>query len=177
MLINEIAHRTRPVLYMLIGVPGSGKSTWVRRNRSAMNRPVILSTDAYIERQMRDYRLPYSRMFRRHIQDATQAMQAELRSAVESGRDIIWDQTNLDSASRRRKLNQVPSEYEKVAVVFKTPGRKLLNKRLNSRTVRSSNQAGALYLPKDIPTQVIDQMIADFEPPSGSEGFDRITQA
>ena len=38
----------RPILYMLVGLPGSGKTTWLA-NQKDIHNYIILSTDKYIE--------------------------------------------------------------------------------------------------------------------------------
>ena len=150
-----------PRLYMLVGVPGSGKSTWIRsRNHDA----VIASTDDHIEAAAAAQGLTYDDVFESEIKAATAALRETVKQAVRDKRDIIWDQTNLTAKSRRGKLGQVPKHYERIALYFPTPDGEELARRLASR-------AG-----KTIPAHVMASMIASLEPPGPSEGFDEIYQ-
>ena len=77
--------------------------------------------------------------------------------------DFIWDQTSTTVASRKRKFNTLlPSQYEHIAVVFETPSRIELKRRLASRPG------------KEIPDSVMEGMLASFEFPSLEEGFKEI---
>ena len=150
-----------PRLYMLVGVPGSGKSTWIRsRNHDA----VIASTDDKIEAAAAAQGLTYDAVFESEFKAANAALREDVKQAVKDQRDIIWDQTNLTAKSRRGKLGQVPKHYERIALYFPTPDGEELARRLASR-------AG-----KTIPVHVMASMIASLEPPVPSEGFDAIYQ-
>ena len=150
-----------PRLYMLVGVPGSGKSTWIRsRNHDA----VIASTDDKIEAAAAAQGLTYDAVFESEFKAANAALREDVKQAVKDQRDIIWDQTNLTAKSRRSKLGQVPKHYERIALYFPTPDGEELARRLASR-------AG-----KTIPVHVMASMIASLEPPVPSEGFDEIYQ-
>ena len=150
-----------PRLYMLVGVPGSGKSTWIRsRNHDA----VIASTDDKIEAAAAAQGLTYDAVFETEIKAANAALREDVKQAVKDQRDIIWDQTNLTAKSRRGKLGQVPKHYERIALFFPTPDGEELARRLASR------------VGKTIPVHVMANMIASLEPPVPSEGFDEIYQ-
>ena len=149
-------------LYMLIGVPGSGKSTWIRsRNHDA----VVASTDDKIEAAAAAQGLTYNDVFDAEIKAANAAMREDVKQAVKDRRDIIWDQTNLTIKSRRGKLGQVPKSYERIALYFPTPDGAELERRLGSRPG------------KTIPAHVMASMIASIEPPTPAEGFDEIYHA
>lgn len=153
-----------PTLYMLIGVPGSGKSTWLANQAFDWNRTRIISTDNIIERRAQEQGKTYSEVFRDEIKSATAQMNAELRQAIKDGADIVWDQTNLTRKARAGKLFSIPDGYRKVAVFFATPDEAELKRRLASRPG------------KTIPANVILGMKSQLEPPTESEGFDDIIQ-
>jgi len=151
-----------PKLYMLIGVPGAGKSTWLAQQPFDWNRTVILSTDAIIERRAAAQGKTYDQVFRKEIKSATTEMYQMLADAVSQGADLIWDQTNVVAAARAKKLAMVPDSYERVAVMFRTPDRAEHARRLASR------------VGKTIPANVIAGMKSQLEPPTEAEGFDQI---
>jgi predicted kinase len=149
-----------PKCYQLIGVPGSGKSTWVAEQDWAITCAHI-STDKWVEIYAKEVGRTYSEVFTDFMPTAVDLMAKEVVVAREMGRDIIWDQTSTSVKSRTRKFNMLP-DYEHIAVVFKTPEHKELFRRLLSRPG------------KDIPEHVIASMIASFEMPTEEEGFKEI---
>ena len=142
---------------MLVGVPGSGKSTWIKNND--LN-AVVLSTDNYIERAAEKHGKTYSEVFQDTIGYATDQMEKDLLQAVRNERDIIWDQTNLTAKARKGKLSRIPRSYKKVAVYFTVP---------QDLRDRLANRPG-----KTIPEPVVVSMINQLQPPSKEEGFDDI---
>ena len=154
---------TKPTLYMLIGVPGSGKSTWVSGQLWACE-CVYISTDKYVEEIARDLKHTYSEVFQSVMPQCVEKMVDDVINAREDNKDIIWDQTSTTIASRAKKFYMLP-EYYKIAVVFRTPARDELDVRLCGR------------LGKHIPKNVIDSMIDNWEEPTLEEGFDEIWYA
>ena len=149
----------KPTLYMLIGIPGSGKSTWVKDN--APTDAVVLSTDDFVQDKADELRTTYDAVFHDVIQQATVHMERSKRAAISDSKCVVWDQTNLTKSSRKRKLLGF-EDYHKVAVVFDIPEREELYKRLASRP------------DKTIPLDVIESMISQFQIPSSKEGFDEV---
>jgi len=152
-----------PRCYQMVGVPGSGKSTWIAQQDWARD-CVIVSTDDLVEQEARRQGRTYSEVFVDYMPTAVKLMADKVIHAREAGKDIIWDQTSTTLASRTRKFNMLP-DYEHIAVVFKTPEHKELVRRLLSRPG------------KEIPEHVIASMIASFEIPKEQEGFAQIWHA
>lgn len=149
-----------PKLYMLIGVPASGKSTW-REQFVETNRAMIISTDDILEDIAKTQGLTYNDVFKDNIKFATKQMDVHLRVALESEMDIVCDQTNLTAKSRKGKLDKVPEHYEKIAVVFLTPE--------DAEWQRRLDRPG-----KSIPQNILMGMKSSMEFPDPEEGFDRI---
>jgi len=149
-----------PKCYQLIGVPGSGKSTWIS-NQDWANECVVVSTDEFVEEYARECGSTYSEVFNSYMPTAVNLMADKVVRAREAGQDIIWDQTSTTIASRVRKFNMLP-DYEHIAVVFETPNRIELKRRLDSRPG------------KEIPWVIVEGMLASFEMPTEEEGFKEI---
>ena len=149
-----------PKFYMMIGVPGSGKSTWIKKHNTGS--VMVASSDAYIDAQAEREGKTYNDLFKDHIKAANQHALHVAKQAFDLNLDLIWDQTNVSRKSRAPKLAMVPDHYEKIAVVFDTPEPAELKKRLASRPS------------KTIPANVIMGMASSLEQPSSDEGFDRI---
>jgi predicted kinase len=116
---------------MLIGVPGSGKSTWVNA-QDWVKDCVLVSTDKLIELEAGRQGKTYNDVFKDYIDTATKLMNADVLEAVAEGKDIIWDQTNTGRKSRKAKLAMMPGYY-KIAVMFATPEKEEWQRRINSR--------------------------------------------
>ncbi len=147
------------VAYILCGVPGSGKSTWASQKLN--NDTVYCSSDEYIEKYAKEKNKTYSEVFAEYIQISVSKMIDDVHYADEHHMNIIWDQTNTSTKARAKKLKMIPT-YRKVAVVFPTPEKDELKRRLESRPG------------KHIPDNVIKQMIEGFSMPTQEEGFDEI---
>ncbi len=149
-----------PKCYQLIGVPGAGKSTWISNQDWAAD-CVVVSTDEFVEDYARECGSTYNEVFNDYMPTAVNLMAEKVVRAREAGKDIIWDQTSVSLKSRMRKFNML-RDYEHIAVVFATPKKEELARRLASRPG------------KNIPDHVMRSMIDNFEMPTEDEGFKEI---
>ena len=152
-----------PKCYQLVGVPASGKSTWVQNQIWALGLTVV-STDVFVEDYAKKQGKSYSEVFDEYMPTAVDLMAKVVVHARNHGHDIIWDQTSTSFASRRRKFNMLP-DYEHIAVVFQTPNEEEHQRRLKSRPG------------KVIPEAVLWDMVWNFEMPTHEEGFSEIWYA
>ena len=159
-----------PKCTFLVGVPGSGKSTWLKDQELWT---LIVSTDNIIEELAETYGLTYDQVFKDTIRFAELVMNNEMDKAIAETDDygdanFHIDRTNLTVKSRRKFIEKLkPHGYEFEAVVFPLPGTEKLpteewNRRLDSRRG------------KTIPAHVLSSMIEHYEPPTEAEGFDKI---
>ena len=149
-----------PKCYQLVGVPGSGKSTWIKNQDWAKDIPVV-STDNYVEAYAKEQGKTYSEVFDEYMPIAVKLMANQALICQANGLDVIWDQTSTTLNSRKRKFNTLP-KYEHIAVVFKTPDADELARRLASRPG------------KNIPDHVMRSMIKGFDMPTEDEGYKEI---
>ena len=148
-----------PKLYVLVGVPGSGKSTWVENQLWAKD-CVYVSTDKLVEEEAQRQGKTYNDVFKDYMPTAVGLMCDEVVAAREAGKDIIWDQTSVNVKSRKKKFQMLP-DYYAIAVVFPTP--------------EPEEHARRLDRPgKHIPKNVLQSMIDSFEMPTEEEGFKEI---
>jgi predicted kinase len=144
----------------MVGVPGSGKSTWIRNQTWALGLTVI-STDAFVEDYARAQGRTYNEVFREYMPTAVDQMAAQAVFAREHGHSVIWDQTSTTVSSRRKKFRMLP-DYDHVAVVVGTPEPAELACRLAARPGKS------------IPDYVMLSMLQKWEDPTLEEGFQEI---
>jgi len=149
-----------PKCYQLVGVPGSGKSTWIN-NQEWVDTCAYISTDVWVELEAKKQNKTYSEVFKDYMPAAVHIMTEHVKLARDVGQDIIWDQTSTTVVSRIKKFNMLPT-YDHIAVVFRTPNRDELDVRLSGRPG------------KHIPKIVVDEMIAKWEEPTLEEGFTEI---
>jgi predicted kinase len=152
-----------PTVYILVGVPASGKSTWIAQQDWARD-CVVVNTDNFVEDYAKQVGSTYSEVFDDYMPTAVKLMTDQVIDAREAGRDIIWDQTSTTLGSRRKKFAMLPN-YHAVAVVFPTPDKAEHARRLASRPG------------KQIPWNVLNGMISGFQMPTEDEGFDEIWTA
>jgi predicted kinase len=152
-----------PTVYVLVGVPGAGKSTWIQ-NQDWAKDCAIVSTDAFVEQEAERQGRTYNEVFKDYMPTAVKLMADQVVEAREAGQDIIWDQTSTTVASRKKKFNMLPN-YHAVAVVFPTPEPAELERRLAGRPGKS------------IPWNVMQGMISGLKAPTEQEGFDEIWYA
>lgn len=140
----------RNILYVAIGIPGSGKSQYKIDNVKVVqsdsirkslddgitlnNSPSVVFSVAY---GMIDFYL-------------------------ECGHNVYFDATNVKIGDRRKLLNKFKNKCELIGVVFDTP--------VETCKLRNSKRR------RKVPEYVIDRMYSQFKcnPPSLYEGFDRL---
>lgn len=150
-----------PKLYMLIGVPASGKSTW---RAQYVGTAAVISTDDIIEQTAAASGRTYNDAFKENIKFATDMANTRAKHAFATDEDVIWDQTNLTPKSRKSKLDMVPKHYERIAVVFPTPDEEEWQRRLD--------RPG-----KSIPQHILMGMRDSMKLPTEEEGFHEIITA
>lgn len=154
-----------PKLYVLIGLPGSGKSTWTTkflRDNNDINFTVV-SSDAIIERYATERGKTYSEVFSDVSGFAMKEMSASADDAFNNNRNIIWDQTNM-SVKKRKCILQRAKGYVKIAVDFDVSDKEL-QRRLDERAKTTG---------KVIPKNIVDSMAKNYDEPTKAEGFDQI---
>lgn len=150
----------KPICYFLVGLPGSGKSTWVAKNAPDA---IIISSDQYIEQRAAAQGKTYGDVFKDEIKAATAEMNATLENAIICRLPIVWDQTNMNAKTRATKLAKLKN-YNVVAVAFE-----ISQDELNSRLKKRDRETG-----KAIPGHIMKSMAASYQRPTVDEGFSKV---
>jgi predicted kinase len=157
-----------PELIMLVGMPGCGKSTWVRNfvSTEAGRQYAIISTDDMIEEAARECGITYNQAHALISSDEiVNLVFARVNECIKSGQSIVWDQTNLNVARRIEKIGMIPLKWKRKCVAFEVP----LDEVKRRRDARESANPG-----KSIPSDILENMLADYQRPTKIEGWDEI---
>ena len=150
-----------PECVFLCGIPCSGKSTYVEKLKKIpyWENAVVLSTDAYIEKQAQRMGMTYNQIFDDVIDNATRELELAFIEAKDRGKNLIWDQTNLTVKTRKKKLSKLPSFYARGVIYFEISLEEVLE--------RNKNREG-----KFIPESILKRMYQQLEVPTLEEDFD-----
>jgi predicted kinase len=140
-----------PCLIVLVGPPGSGKTTWARRNGRGM---VHVSQDGLIDAITPD---GFDHVYRPIYREAEDAV---ARAALQANHTVIVDRTNRTRAHRERWL-QIAREAQCPAVaVVMTTSEALCRQRNAMRDPR-----------RRLSDERMERMMAALEPVRTDEGF------
>ncbi|MBN2907961.1 ATP-binding protein [Polycladomyces sp. WAk] len=138
-----------PKLIVLMGLPGSGKSTYANR----FDHCVVLSSDAIRKELFNDVQYQGNNAL------VFDTLYGRAKEYLEHGYDVVIDSTHLE-AHRRLQVIDMFREYEKEIHVIHTPVDEC--KRRNRERERI------------VPENVIDQMAKKMEYPTYEEGWSKI---
>ena len=165
---------SKPICTVMVGLPGTGKSTLVEKERAiyaGIDMPVfVYSTDNLIEEWAAGQGWSYDFAFAKYIDKATSEMNRLLDTAIREGMDIVWDQTNLGVKKRSKIINRMRQAGYQVRCVCVVPPEAGHISDLKDLKHRLANRPG-----KTIPDDVLTNMYRSFTMPTQDEGFDMIT--
>lgn len=110
----ENLNNMKPSLVLLIGIPGCGKSTWIKNNKSKWENTVVVSPDEIRKQLLGD------------VSDQTKNSEiwkfAKLFAieSLKSGSNVIIDATNTDNVNRILWVESIQEEvdFKRIALVF-----------------------------------------------------------
>lgn len=145
------------IFYMLVGLPGSGKTHYANEYLKKEN-ATILSSDEIRKVLLGSEEAQWCNSI---------VFEAMNRAAIENlkqGRDVIYDATNINSKRRMALLEQIKKEVKEdiffMAIILATPY-EICVERQQQRE-------------RKVPEKVINRMIKNFEVPYYEEGWDKI---
>ena len=151
-----------PYVFILVGLPLSGKSTWIGRNYP--DTKVISRDDLVLEVYGSDN---YSEAFKNVDQkEVDRTLDLRLKDANLNKENVIVDMTNLTTKRRKQTLRYFSDDYYKEVVVFPVLDKDEYAFRNKERNEREN---------KWIPPFIITSMLESYIIPNLDEGFDKIT--
>lgn len=155
----------RPVVYMLIGPPGIGKSTYIKETLLPYGEYTVVSTDDIFEEKGKKLGLSYNEAFIEFdFKEVEKEFFVKLKIAITERQDIIIDRTNMALKFRRKVLNLFPKEYIKIGILFDFSNREKLDAQLSKRLSETG---------KYISKKTVDRMLESYKEPTLDE-FDQI---
>lgn len=138
---------------LLMGVPGSGKST-MAANLVKENNALLISTD-----QLRRELTGSETNFSQERQVFATALD-RVKTFLKNGANVVYDATNLTRATRRRVMEVVPNGVYKICYFRKVPLSLAIYRNLTRKRV--------------VPVAVITRMFKQLKEPSAGEGWDEV---
>ena len=143
-------------MYMVIGAPGCGKSTYIKNHlkenemvisRDKIRFGLLKDTDEYFSKEKEVYN----------------EFIKQINAAIADNKDFYVDQTSLNAAARNKLFNQLIKKPDKIiGIYFTTP--------LDTILQRNAQRTGRALVPENV---VID-MYKILTKPTSEENFDEI---
>lgn len=148
-------------LILMVGIPGSGKSTWLANHEQALNpKHTIISRDVIRFALVKEGEEYFSKEKEVWAEYVTLA-----KKSLTENEDTVLDATHLNEASRGKIMRELKDYLKGVSIeaVVMLPGLKTAIAQNDMREGRSH-----------VPESVIKRMNSSFTIPTFEEGFDRI---
>ena len=145
---------SRPVLRLLCGVPGSGKSTFAKEQMKYLSNAVHLSSDSIREELYGDESI------QGNPAEVFDLMQKRAVEALNEGKDVLYDATNITRKDRASIISICPKHARIECYVIWAPIEECMKR--DSERGRTVGKA------------VMDKMLKRFQAPYCDEGIDEI---
>lgn len=139
---------------MMMGLPGSGKST-IAKDLAVKYNATILSSDEYRKKLLGDENCQSDN------QRVFSTLYADMRNLLSEGKSVIYDATNMSMKDRGFALSNTV-KYKCERIVY------FVNEAVGVCKERNSNRE------RVVPSFVYDKMLSKFSYPQKFEGFDKV---
>ena len=97
---------TKPILYIPVGAPASGKSTWATSLATKYKHIFMVSRDSIREMLVGDYsKFPFGKSYAEDI--VTDIVFYSATELLEKGYSVILDETNLNKGRREAQIQSI----------------------------------------------------------------------
>lgn len=158
----EIEEKT---CYMMVGIPGSGKSFLINQLTQLNPNLKVASSDYYIEKYMKENNVSYNRAYRTLDKIPFKNLSNRISCLLKEDKSFILDQTNTTIKSRIKKISRMKSSHFNVVALCLNVPKDILMERLKRREQEEG---------KIISYSVIENILLNYENPNYDEGFEKI---
>jgi len=146
-----------PTLYVAVGIPGSGKTTYLKPWAETLG-VVYISPDNI------RYELNGDSQSQANMQQVWDLAYERIENALSSGKDVVLDSTQYRKRDRENLIRRFRSHATKIISLFFDVPYEICMERNNKRIERV------------VPVHAMNRMAyyIDTDPPSLSDGFDEI---
>jgi len=154
------ANKNKTVTF-IIGPPGVGKTTYIKREglKNVLSRDEIVMNHGH-KLGLNNYNLIFSKIDQNSV---NKELNLKFDQLINNGKNFVIDMTMMNRKSRSKFLSRIPKHYRKIAVAFET----------DLSTLKARNKMRAAE-GKNLPVNLLQQMLSNYEPPTEEEGFDDI---
>ena len=123
--MSDAKSNDKPIFYMLVGMPGSGKSTFVKEllgdddNKIITSNSMVINHDAIVKENM-------IKMGKNKAKEVTHNYIVKILKELKSEHPVIYDSVNGSSEGRSFFMNCVPNHYKKI-IIFFSPSLDIIN--------------------------------------------------
>ena len=143
----------KPILYYLVGLPASGKSTWAKNKEN--NNTILISSDNMRKELYGDVNN------QEHNGELFQEINKRVKDLLKQGKNVIYDATNINSKRRISFLKELKKiDCYKQCIYFNTNFKTCIN-----RDMKRKRKVGA---------EIIEKMYKNLNMPMYHEGWDDI---
>ena len=143
-------------LYLMIGCPGSGKTTFLKNHTNSKN-SIVVSRDAIRFSLLKENDEYFARE-----EEVLQKFYAQINNALQEGKNVFIDQTSLTPRSRKKLLDNL-WHYDAANAIW-------IDESLQTCLERNRLRKGREFVPEVNVCRMFHSLI----PPSLDEGFKRI---
>ena len=104
-----------PTIYLMIGVPASGKTTWAKEKLKELDNAIYVGSDSI------RLELWGNEQDQQHNRETFQEVFNRIVKAAKEKKNIIYDATNISRKEKENILKLLTNDYTKIGVKMSTP--------------------------------------------------------